>query len=106
MTDFSIQPAGHGPLNPVRNVPALSPSTFSGYASFGRLEHLGGSTRGSDRVELSDDARLLAQINALPDVRHDRIERVRAAIADGGYDNDQRIDSALERLIAEEDLLA
>lgn len=55
--------------------------------------------RGSDRVELSDKARLLGRLAELPDVRQDLIDRVRAEIADGTYDTPDKVEDMLDSLI-------
>lgn len=57
--------------------------------------------RGDDKVEVSDAARFLAKLNAMPEVRTDLVERVRAQIADGTYDSDEKFDLALDGLIEE-----
>jgi hypothetical protein len=105
MTDFSIQPAGHGPVHAVRNVPTLTHPTSSG---IGRLEAFEDSAPRhdvGDRVEISDMARLLAKMRDMPSVRQDRIDQVRSAIDRGLYDTPDRLDLALDQMIEEEDLL-
>ena len=57
------------------------------------------STRPADSVELSQTAQLLAKLAELPDVREDLVQRVRAEIAAGTYETDEKIDAALEALI-------
>lgn len=58
--------------------------------------------RGSDRVELSDGARLLQKLQAQPDIRADLVDRVRREIEAGDYDTPERFAAAIETLIAEE----
>ncbi len=57
------------------------------------------TTRGEDQVELSNKAQYLSKIADLPDVRQDLIESVRAAIDDGTYESDEKIDTAINNLI-------
>lgn len=57
--------------------------------------------RGDDRVEVSDQARFLAKLNAMPEVRSELVERVRGEIADGTYDTDEKFDLAVDALIDE-----
>ena len=58
-----------------------------------------------DRVEISDHARHLANIKAMPEVRMERIEAARAAIETGALDTDDALQNALEIMIAESELL-
>ena len=57
---------------------------------------------GTDQVDLSGIAGLLRQLNELPDVRTDLVERVRAEIRSGEYDIPERFEAALDGLIDEE----
>jgi negative regulator of flagellin synthesis FlgM len=54
-----------------------------------------------DELEISDAARLVEQVNQLPDVRQDRIDRIRAEIAEGTYETDEKLDIAVGRLLDE-----
>ena len=58
----------------------------------------------SDSVELSDHARHLSTLRSLPAVREDRVAEIRDAIANGTYDTEGKLDTAVDRLL--EDLLA
>lgn len=57
--------------------------------------------RGDDRVEVSDAARFLAKMDAMPEIRTELVERVRAEIADGVYDTPERFDLAVDAMIDE-----
>ncbi|MEX2218183.1 MAG: flagellar biosynthesis anti-sigma factor FlgM [Phycisphaerales bacterium] len=57
--------------------------------------------RPSDRVELSDRARLLSKLNAMPDIRQDLVDRIRREIAEGSYDSAERMDRAIDALTQE-----
>jgi flagellar biosynthesis anti-sigma factor FlgM len=106
MSDLAINPAGNGSVNHLR--PSASLHHASSPSPVDRTSRIPGRAdfaRQSDRVELSDRARLLDRMRDLPDVRQDRVDRVRAAIARGGYDSDMRINSAIDRLIEQEDML-
>ena len=59
--------------------------------------------RAGDRVELSDQARLLNQLRSLPPVREGLVDRVRSEIADEAYLTDAKLDVAIDRLL--EDLV-
>ena len=62
----------------------------------------------ADSVEISPEAQaaqaaeqLSAKIAELPDIRQDRVNELRAKIASGSYETDDRINGALERLLDE-----
>lgn len=57
---------------------------------------------GSDTVEVSTNARLLSLLDQVPDVRRDLVDRVKIEIESGVYDEDRKLDAALDQLIAEE----
>ena len=52
-----------------------------------------------DRVEFSEQAQMLTKIQQLPDVRQDRVDTIRNAIANNTYLTDEKVDIALDRLI-------
>jgi len=54
-----------------------------------------------DEVEISDAARLIEQTQAMPEVRQDRVDAVRAQIARGTYETQEKLDIAVERLLDE-----
>jgi len=58
--------------------------------------------RGEDRVEVSSLARLLQQLRDVPDVREDLVERVRAQVEAGTYLTPDKLDAALDEMIADE----
>ncbi len=54
--------------------------------------------RASDRLELSGLSGLL-QTAKQNDVRLDKVAELKAAIADGSYENDQKMDIAIDKLL-------
>jgi negative regulator of flagellin synthesis FlgM len=54
-----------------------------------------------DEVEISDAARLLEQAKSLPEVRQRRIAAIRAQIAEGTYETQEKLDIAVQRLLDE-----
>jgi negative regulator of flagellin synthesis FlgM len=52
-----------------------------------------------DRVELSDDARHIEAIRAMPDVRMAKIEGIKQAIASGTYESPEKLQAAIEGLL-------
>ncbi len=55
----------------------------------------------SDQLEISDAARLAAQMHEISDIRHERVAAIKAAIADGSYETDDKLNAALDRLLDE-----
>jgi negative regulator of flagellin synthesis FlgM len=58
----------------------------------------GGAT---DVVDISEAGRLLEMSAQLPDIRADRVQQLRAQIAEGNYDTAEKLDMAVERLLDE-----
>lgn len=57
-----------------------------------------GTQRAADQVQLSDRARLLSQLSALPDVRQNIIDLAKSRVASGFYDNEAVIDQTIDKL--------
>jgi flagellar biosynthesis anti-sigma factor FlgM len=92
-----ISSIGHGPSGPVdRLSPAHSREESPAPSRPGPAP-----IRPGDRVELSEHARYLDQINRLPGVRTDRVAEVRQAIADGAYETEGKLEIAIERLLGD-----
>ena len=56
-------------------------------------------SQNSDSVEISDNARYLAEIKNLPDIRQGKVDAARAAIAAGVYETPHRLDVTVNRLL-------
>jgi negative regulator of flagellin synthesis FlgM len=54
-----------------------------------------------DELEISDVGRTVEQIKQLPDVRQGRVDEIRAQIAAGTYETEEKLQIALERLLDE-----
>ena len=75
----------------------------------GRIKGLNGhhpATRPSlsspaDRVDLSDAARLMSKLTETPDVRSELIASVRAMIRAGTYETPEKLDAAVDGLLAD-----
>jgi negative regulator of flagellin synthesis FlgM len=75
-------PSGGGRITP--NVPASAPPT-----------------RGADSVELSREAmaaQWVSRLSELPQIRQDVVTRVKAEIAQGTYDTDDKLDAAISNM--------
>lgn len=84
----------------------LDPVVRSGRREDARIEDTATATartqRGEDRVEVSRVAQYLRRLSDLPAIREDLIARVREQIESGAYDTPERLDRALDELIAEQ----
>jgi hypothetical protein len=58
-------------------------------------------TRPSDRVDISDRAKFLSQLAAMPDERSELVDRVRRELAMGTYETSERLDAAVSNLLDE-----
>ena len=56
---------------------------------------------GADEVSISHEAGMLSRIDDIPDIRQDRVDQIRAEIANGVYETEERIDIAVSRLLDE-----
>jgi flagellar biosynthesis anti-sigma factor FlgM len=57
------------------------------------------ATRTGDRVELSEQARLLSKLKQLPEVREGLVNSVKSQIESGNYDTAERFDTAVNALL-------
>lgn len=63
-------------------------------------------TRISDGDDHGDDhrdehARHLSHLRSLPEVRADRIAKIKSMIADGTFDTEERLSAAIDRMVEE-----
>jgi negative regulator of flagellin synthesis FlgM len=54
-----------------------------------------------DQLDISHAAQIASQLSEIPDVRHDRVSAIRAAIVEGTYETDERLGVAVDRLLDE-----
>ena len=59
------------------------------------------ATQIADEVDISDAARLVEQVQQMPEMREDRVEAVRRQIAEGTYETGDKLNAAVERLLDE-----
>lgn len=60
-----------------------------------------GTPIGGDQLDISSTGQLVDKVHDLPDIRHDLVRNIRAAIADGTYETDGKLNVALDRLLDE-----
>jgi len=86
----------------------ITPVNRSSASTLNRSNHLARPkasvsppTRGSDKAEFSQAARLLSRIADLPDIRQEKVNQVRAEIANGTYLTEDKIEASLDGLITD-----
>ena len=55
----------------------------------------------ADQADISDQARFIEKLSRMPEVRAEKVEAARQAIAEGVYDSDEKLRAAVERLLDE-----
>ncbi len=53
----------------------------------------------ADKVEISEAAQLISEALALPQVRSERVDEVRKLIESGRFDNDERLEAAVDKFL-------
>ena len=56
---------------------------------------------GADQLDISREADMVSRVRDLPDIRADRVAEIRAAIEEGVYETDEKLDIAVGRLLDE-----
>jgi negative regulator of flagellin synthesis FlgM len=54
-----------------------------------------------DRLDISEAGQLAGRMAEIPEIRADRVQELRAAILNGSYETDDKLNVALERLLDE-----
>lgn len=54
-----------------------------------------------DELQISSEAELIEKVHQLPDIRHELVARIRAEIAAGTYETDEKLQIAVGRLLDE-----
>jgi negative regulator of flagellin synthesis FlgM len=55
----------------------------------------------ADELDISREADMVSRVRELPDVRAEKVARIKAQIANGTYETDEKLDLALSRLFDE-----
>lgn len=53
----------------------------------------------SDSVSVSSEAQFLSSLSQIPDIRQEKIDEIKKAIKDGTYLTDEKLSSALDKLV-------
>ena len=54
-----------------------------------------------DELEISDAGQMVDRVRQLPEIRQDRVNQIRAQIAEGTYETGEKLDIAIGRLLDE-----
>jgi len=65
----------------------------------GKSSVAGASPEGGDEVAISLQAKLMARLRQMPEVRAEEIRRVLTKIQDGTLTNSEALDSAIEKML-------
>lgn len=65
------------------------------------VESASSAASAHDVVQISDAGRLMDMANSLPAVRQDRVDAIRAQIANGSYETADKLNVALDRMLDE-----
>ncbi len=66
-----------------------------------------GSPSPTDKVEISEGARLISELTSMPATRTEKIEQLRQVVESGEYETDERLEGAIDNFLRENgDLLA
>lgn len=80
--------------------PAAVPQPVASVASAHGV-HAGAAPVGQDVIQISTAAKLAAMVRDIPDVRTDLVARVKAEIQAGQYETPERIERAIDGLMAD-----
>ena len=87
-------------ISQVNGVYPLPPVAAPGRTAAEAPVKSGGGTS-NDQVEISDLGSLLARVRELPDVRVEKVARLRAEITAGTFETPERLAGTAERLLEE-----
>jgi negative regulator of flagellin synthesis FlgM len=89
-------------INSIRNTAAIQKAYGTPAAAKTQAPAAAGPARGTDRLELSgtDHAQMLGKLQA-NDIRWDKVNAIKAQIANGSYETDDKLDAAADKLLDE-----
>jgi negative regulator of flagellin synthesis FlgM len=91
--DMEVQ----GPGSLQRSVP-ISPVKSAGQAGAAKPQSPA-SSKPTDAVEISSAGQLLDKLSKSPEVRAERLAQIKASIASGAYDSEEKLEAALMNLL-------
>jgi negative regulator of flagellin synthesis FlgM len=60
-----------------------------------------GTTPTGDRLDISEAGQIAGRLAEVPDIRADRVQELRSAILNGSYESEEKLSTALDRLLDE-----
>ncbi|MBC8203680.1 MAG: flagellar biosynthesis anti-sigma factor FlgM [Planctomycetes bacterium] len=78
-------------------VEVVAPEATTGTAASSNVE----AAATADRVEFSEHAQILEKVHQLPEVRQDKIDAIKDALANNTYLTNDKLDTAVNRMIDE-----
>ena len=92
--DMEVQ----GPGSLQRSVP-ISPVKSAGQAGGAGKPQSPASSKPTDAVEISSAGQLLDKLSKSPEIRAERLAQIKASIASGAYDSEEKLEAALMNLL-------
>ena len=92
--DMEVQ----GPGSLQRSVP-ISPVKSAGQSAAAAKPQTPAVSKPKDAVEISSAGQLLDKLSKSPEVRAERLAQIKASIASGDYDSDEKLEAALMSLL-------
>jgi flagellar biosynthesis anti-sigma factor FlgM len=92
--DMEVQ----GPGSLQRSVP-ISPVKTAGQSAGAANPQTPAASKPNDAVEISSAGQLLDKLSKSPEVRAERLAQIKASIASGDYDSDEKLEAALMSLL-------
>jgi negative regulator of flagellin synthesis FlgM len=93
--DMEVQ----GPGSLQRSVPISPVKSAPGQSTAGAKSQTPASSKPNDEVQISSAGQLLDKLSKSPEVRAERLAQIKAAIASGEYDSDEKLEAAMMSLL-------
>ncbi len=88
-----------GPGSVQRSVPSHRSQLTPGKSAAAASGQNPGFSTPNDAVEISSAGQLLDKLSKSPEVRAERLAQIKASIASGNYDTDEKLEAALMNLL-------
>lgn len=96
----SKEGVGHMNVNGIGSVGSTNPITsIRNSQPVQKPAAAGGITSPTDELEISSAGKALDNLSRTSSLRQERLDQIKAAIADGTYDTDEKLEAAFERFL-------